>query len=619
MWGFGAALYLRAQLTGDREPLEALAGESYDDDVPTQLATAALWTVICTSLAVVAAYGLLIPLLGRFGAALAGLLLALDPFYLSHSRIVHVDGMLASFMLLAVLSLLVYLKDPRRHGYLFLAGILSGLALLTKTPSLFLIPMVALVLGVQWLLGRSGRLPHLGAGRLLLTFVTWLATSWAVFLLLWPAAWLQPIYYTYRLFRASRWGVVVSHGSNFFLGRAVEDPGLAFYWVVFPFRLSPLVTILLLLSPVLLFWAWRRRKDARLPLMALSYVFFFILMMSLAAKKGDRYLLPAYPMADVLAAWALVTLWQRVRHRVRLGPRASYAALVALVLFPSFLWLRLAPYYGAYFNPLLGGGAVAQKVFAFGQGEGLDLAAQYLNEKPNSADLVAVSFYPAQFRYRFEGAATSLRRGDWDKTWLFADYVVFYISQVQRQLPTPELVEFFEAQQPEYVVRLGGADFASVYASPQLLSGRPPAVEASVGDAWFGDGLGLIGYALSADHVQAGDEVYATLYWQPLVQLGHDYEIWLQWMDPTGEAVWQQLGPPFEGRLPTSWWLPGRTMYDRYRIVLPENAVAGRHTLVVRAVAAEGEGAVDAHGPIYDDQPDTLAVAEVWVDPAPLE
>lgn len=58
-------------------------------------------------------------------------------------------------------------------------------------------------------------------------------------------------------------------------------------------------------------------------------------------------------------------------------------------------------------------------------------------------------------------------------------------------------------------------------------------------------------------------------------------------------------------------------MYDRYRIVLPDSAVPGRHTLVVRALEAEGEGTVDAHGPLYEDRPDTLAVTEVWVEAAP--
>jgi hypothetical protein len=616
MWGFGTALYLRARLTGDRTPLDALAAQNYEGDVPAQLATAALFTVICTSLTVVVAYWLLIPLMGRLGATLAGFLIALDPFYLSHSRIVHVDGLLTSFMLLATLSFLLYLRHPERRRYLFLSGIMGGLSLLTKTPAFFLLPLVGLALGGQWLLGRLGRISRSSVARLALVLLIWLATVWGTFLALWPAAWTRPLYYTYRLFRASNWGVTVSHGFNFFLGRPIDDPGFAFYWVVFPFRLSPLVMILLPVGMVLMIVAWRRREDIRLPFVGLSFVFFFMVMVSLAAKKGDRYLLPVFPVADVVAAWTLVALWQVLRLDRR-ATRSKYAVLTAIVLLPSLLWLPLRPYYGAYFNPLMGGGPTAVHTFAFGQGEGLDLAARYLNEKPNGRELQVVTFYPAQFRYRFEGMATSLRRGDWDRTWLFADYVVFYVSQVQRQLPTAELVSFFSTQEPEYVVRLGGVDFVPIYRTPILLSGQAPVVERRLEGSRLGDGLGLVGYALSGDRLRPDEDLYATLYWQALIQQGLDYEFRVELIDAAGRSVWQQEGQPFEGHFPTSWWPPGRTMYDRYRVVLPGDLAPGQYRLVVGASAPDDGQELAPQGPVYEQRPGSLLVAEIQVQRAP--
>ena len=617
MWGFGGALALRARLTGDRTALEGLAAQNYEGDVPAQLATAAWFTVVVTSLATVAAYGLLIPLLGRAGAALAGLLIALDPFFLSHSRIVHVDALLASFMLLAVLSLLVYLHRPERRRYLFLSGLMGGLALLTKTPALFLVPLTALALGVQWLLHQLGRSPWGRLGQVAGALALWLATAWGTFLLLWPAAWLRPLYLTYRLFRASRWGVIVSHGSNFFLGRAVDDPGALFYGVVLPFRLSPLVLLLLLLSLILLVVAWKRKEEVRLPLVSLAFVLFFTIMVSLAAKKGDRYLLPVFPVADVLAAWGLLVLLDRLTSRVRNRARAwriGYGLAVGLVLLVALLWLPLAPYYGAYFNPLLGGGPVAVRAFAFGQGEGLDLAARYLNARENSKELLVVTFYPQQFRYYFDGEVTSLRRGEWDKTWLFADYAVFYVSQVQRQLPTAALVDFFSTQEPEYVARLGGVDFASVYRSPLLLSGRPPGVEQALEDRRLGEELGLVGYALSAARARPGDEVDATLAWQALVQLGLDYEFQVRLIGEDGQVAWEQAGPPFEGQFPTSWWRPGRTMYDRYQMQLPPTLAPGQYWLVVSAREPASGQALPPHGPVPEGWPTSLIVAPLTVE-----
>lgn len=623
MWGFGGALYLRTQITGDRTALDALAAEEHAGDYPALLATAALFPVLFTSLTVVAAYALLIPLLGRAGAVLGGLLLALDPFYLTHSRIVHVDAVLSSAMLLSVLSLLVYLQRASRDrgfapGYLLLSGFAAGLALLTKTPSLFLIPLTALVLGWQWLRRRLGRDEWGKIWQVAGAFGLWLAAAWGTFLLLWPATWSDPLFFLWRLYRASRWGALVSHGTNFFLGRVVEDPGPLFYAVVLPFRLSPLVLLLLPVGLVLGVVAWRRGRDVRLPFAAYASLLFFTVMVSLAAKKGDRYLLPVLLLADVAAAWTAAALieWAAARHKAGARWRGiGYVLVVGLVGLVAALWLPLAPYYGAYFNPLLGGGAVAEETFAFGQGEGLDLAAEYLNQKEEAASLLAVTFYPPQFRYYFEGDATSLRRGEWDETWQFADYVVFYVSQVQRRLPTAELVGFFLGQEPEYIARIGGVDFARVYRSPLLLSGEPPGVERALENRVLEGGLALSGYALSDVSPGPGDTWYVTLTWQALEQLGRDYHFEAMLVDKDGHVAWQAEGAPFDGQFPTWWWRPGRALHLRYAIPLPAGLPPGDYRLLVRAYDVEsGETLEPALGGA-EDWPGYLGVVDVQVSP----
>ncbi len=611
MWGFGAALSLRAWLTDDHAALEALAAESYQGDFRAQLAAAATFTVLYTSLAVVAAYALLIPLIGRSGATLAGLFLALDPFYLTHSRIVHVDGILASTMLLSVLALLLYLSRPNRRRFLFLSGILAGMALLTKTPALFLLPLTALALGLQWLLRRLGRAEWGSVGQVAGAFGLWLASAALTFWLAWPAAWTNPFFFVYRIYRASRWGVVVSHGSNFFLGRVVEDPGPLFYLVVLPFRLSPLVMVLLPFAVVAIVVAWRRRQDIRLPLICLAATLFFTVMVSLAAKKGDRYLLPAFLPAAILAGWTLSMGLEWLAARLRSSGRRGwpvYAAGAGLILLVSLLWLRLAPHYGAYFNPLLGGGPAAEKAFAFGQGEGLELAAGYLNRQEGASESLAVTFYPPQFRYYFDGEATSLRRNEWDKTWQFADYVVFYISQVQRREPTAELVEFFLAQEPEYVARLGGVPFARVYRPPRLLSGQPAAVEETFQDVRLGDEMGLVSLALGSDHLRPGEDLDVTLAWQALVQMGTDYDLELRLVDSEGRVVWTHSGQAFDGYFPTSWWRPGRTLYQRYRVELPADLPAGPYYLLAGARDLATGRSLAPHGPTREGWPDALLV-----------
>jgi dolichyl-phosphate-mannose--protein O-mannosyl transferase len=85
-------------------------------------------------------------LLGFWPSALGIFLIALDPFHTALSRLLHVDGMSSSLVLLSLLACLNYRYRGERRGDLILSGIAAGLAWLTKSPTLFLIPFVGLLL-----------------------------------------------------------------------------------------------------------------------------------------------------------------------------------------------------------------------------------------------------------------------------------------------------------------------------------------------------------------------------------------------------------------------------------------------------------------------------------------
>ncbi|MCB0187177.1 MAG: phospholipid carrier-dependent glycosyltransferase, partial [Caldilineaceae bacterium] len=90
------------------------------------------------------------------GPALAGgLLLAFDPFHIAHSRLMHLDGLLSSYMLLAVVALFVALDQQEerrwRWGALMVSAVATALAVLTRSPGIFLLPFAALVVFLQWL------------------------------------------------------------------------------------------------------------------------------------------------------------------------------------------------------------------------------------------------------------------------------------------------------------------------------------------------------------------------------------------------------------------------------------------------------------------------------------
>src|SRR3989344_1383297 len=61
----------------------------------------------------------------------SALLLALDPFLIGYSRVIHVDALLGSFLTLAVLASMLYARSLERR-WLIASAVLSAFALLTK-------------------------------------------------------------------------------------------------------------------------------------------------------------------------------------------------------------------------------------------------------------------------------------------------------------------------------------------------------------------------------------------------------------------------------------------------------------------------------------------------------
>jgi hypothetical protein len=250
---------------------------------------------------------------------------------------------------------------------------------------------------------------------------------------------------------------------SFFLGQPVADPGPLFYLVAAPLRLSP-VALLGLATLALVAWRWRSviaPSQWRLVLALLAYAGGFWLFMTLGAKKFDRYLLPVFPVLDVLAAIGLVGAWKVLsrsagRRLARL-PAVALAFALGLAAWPV---LAVYPHYLAYYNPLLGGGAVAIRAIPVGEGEGLAEVSRWLNAQPGASDLRVVSDSYDALQATFIGSGEALR----DRVPPSADYVVLYAYQTQI-VHSPRVQADYAARTPEYVVRLNGIEYARVYRS----------------------------------------------------------------------------------------------------------------------------------------------------------
>jgi hypothetical protein len=583
-------------------------------DYLARLARARLPLALVGALAVGVGYLLLRQLFTPLLALLAAGLWAGDLFLLGHTRLLHLDALLTSCMTLAVLALLAVIADRRsqiadygksqpsndHHAasqressifnfqfaiYTVLAGFFTGLALLTKVPSVVLLPFAALVLLVAAPVARS---------RLALAQrVKWAAPRYLgvllvaaiTFVALWPAMWVMPGEAIARIIGdATTEGFEPHATGNFFLGRYVEDPGPLFYPLVLLFRLGPLTLLGLLILPLA---AGRGMPGVRAPRRALLllalYAVGFTLLMSLSAKKFDRYLLPVFPALDILAAVGLFALFDLAHKRLaslsRLPkqsattnlqpvlPQAMGVALTLAIAGSLVTWYH--PYTMAYFNPLVGGGPVAQRVFLVGWGEGLEQVGALLNQEPEpeqrrvSSSIVAV--LRASTRMQVVDVGGSLDPIPQD----YPNYLALYSSSVQRGIGDPGAAWMYANATPLYTVTIHGVEYARLYQIPPSVP-TPLAVD-------FGPATHLRGYGLE----QTGDQVTLNLFWQARGPTDGDLLVFAHLIGPDGQRYYQADLAPGGEQFPSGRWRAGRFVTTSIPMARPPDAPLGEYQVVI--------------------------------------
>ena len=419
-------------------------------------------------------------LLGAATAAFAFLLVAFDPFSIALSRLLHLDGLMSALMLLSILAFVDYLTRGKSMRSLVFSGIIAGLAWLTKSPAFFLAPFFGLLVLVHGSASTHRSTPAMIATvrqiwRTFSPLLLWFAIAAAVFVLLWPAMWVDPLGSLGRVFsQATAYASEGHEHPGFFYGEIY--PGGKLPWTFYPlvtlWRLTPVVLAGLVWALLALFFPRRLSLSPdrrRLVGVLLGFSLLFAVFMSLGAKKFDRYLLPVFAPLDLVAGLGWLSLAEALGGLAKNGREAARRwggglLLGAIILMQLFGVLQTAPYYFNYYNPLLGGHRRAAEVLLVGWGEGLDQAARYLKATPHSEKARAIAWYgDGCFSYFYDGTTVpvglDMTLSDLRKT----DYVVLYRNQWQRQLPSAEFIAYFAQLTPEYVVRIDGIEYVRVY------------------------------------------------------------------------------------------------------------------------------------------------------------
>ncbi len=401
--------------------------------------------IICSFLAII--YNFLRQIFGRRIAFFSVLLLSIDPFFLSFSRIVHVDGLLSVFVISSILSFLIYIRKKDERHFIYSATF-AGLAFLTKTPSIVLIPFV----GFSLLAREQFKIEKIK--EVIMKSIKWIVIAVGLFYSLWPALWVAPAKSMYDLFDKGGYHVVMPHkGTTYTLD-------VQYYPSKIYFHSSPFIITFLFIFSVLFLLRLVRNKTKFVKqninyIALLGFGLIFILLFTIGAKKGERYILPAYLTFPIFSITGLFWLLAFLRSRIL---KITISFLTALLVTAQFIKvIDLSPNYIAYYNQLLSSPTTAK----LGFGEGLDEAAYYLNQKANSQELIVSSWYPEIFSSYFDGKTVSLaKRND-----AGVSYVVLYRGMLGRSVEdkATEIINEYRQKVAEKTIFVNGLEYIWIY------------------------------------------------------------------------------------------------------------------------------------------------------------
>ncbi len=367
---------------------------------------------------------------GNVAGYIGTLFLALNPFLIAHTRIYAMDSLLAICLLISLLSLLVWNKEKQTR-YLVYAGAAAALAFLSKLPGIIAMPY-ELFLIILYLRKNTGKMisQHLGI---------WLAAFIITSCIVLPSFLVRPLGVLgdmREFFGSGDYTALHQYGAWYYIG--------TIFFLTTPIHIAALIVTIV--NKKLL--GKNRSHVAILLLLAI----FFIAIMTIGAKKGDRYILPAFVLFDACAAYVVSNVLQGKKQKLAL------IIITAALLLQTATIIRIHPYELAYVNPLTKYWIGERQL---GWGEGLDIAIDYLKTKPNPEKLKVAMYYASQFEHAFPGEIVPLHQWESESN----DYAVLYRAMYGRGQDAWEtdVLEHFKSKTPEKIIQLNGIPYIWIY------------------------------------------------------------------------------------------------------------------------------------------------------------
>lgn len=411
-----------------------------DNPAPTMFSAARVMIVLLSALLLAALYRLGADVGGRWAGLAVVALAALDPNLRAHARLITTDLGVLLALTLTILTWRRWLRSPEHIGLSVVAGVMLGLALVSKYTAALFVPALALVTLARLGWGRAALL------RVLLAFAAAGLTAWAVYgFELRPALGLGFPIPLAGYWEEFLWTTETLRFPSYLLGRVSES-----HWLYFPVALLVKTPLPLLLLAA--FGAARLRAELLLWLPATVY---FAVAVISGVNIGYRHLFPLLPALYLAAALPLVQWWQaRGLRRVAAVVALGWLALNSVFVYPRDL---------TFFNELAGGPDNGWRVLVDSNldwGQDLGELVNFVRERDIGSIYVSyfgsipigsffVDAYPLPARPLPPRPAS-----DWEPVFPRPGWYAISLTHLMggAGLPDPDTFAYFRHQQPEAVL-----------------------------------------------------------------------------------------------------------------------------------------------------------------------
>lgn len=427
------------------------------------------------------------------------LLIGLDPFYLGLSRIIHCDGLMASFSMASCMALLRYLfSEHFQYRWLIISGVLAGLGLLSKITAGVIVPWTVLVLFVfAWFhFSEENRQPLsrfvFSVKWMFPKVIVWCGTLATVFISVWPAMWVNP---GKALGMFTRGALVAAEGAHPGSNASMlsQDVGIYSYLPRILIFSAPWTVWIFVFGISFLLYSYyttmkttgvHHRNQLNMGTQSDRFRWFFIssailllailvvFSLGLFEKQAGRYILTAMVAINILAAIILCRV-------VIVGCASSipinrliFGLLAGLILWCGVTVYKWTPYATGYRHPIWGNLRVDGRPLLRGWGEGIEKAAEALNKLEGSEDFIVAARRYWILRIYLKGKAV-----DYSKMLkVKVDYIILYEKFVKSQPDSPFIKRITENCRPFetiYLKPFGNVPMAWIYESRCYYDNQP--------------------------------------------------------------------------------------------------------------------------------------------------